>query len=294
MVSKRPRGIPRDGKDIMTNLGLGPAILFCPADRPDRYAKALDRADAVILDLEDAVAPPARNSARESLVLHQLDPERTIIRINAAGSEDFRLDLLALKQTDYRYVMLAKTESLESLARLTDYSVVALCETALGVVNAPVLATAENVVALMWGAEDLVASLDGTSSRHSNGLYRNVAGLARSQILLAAGAAGKAAWDSVYLDIGDLAGLFSEAEDARASGFTAKVSIHPRQMQVIREAFAPTTSEVEFASGLLAAAGQARSVFSFEGRMVDEPVLRQARRTISRAASHNAAGLQGE
>ena len=94
-----------------TRFDLGPAILFCPADRPERYAKAADRADAVILDLEDAVAPNAKAAAREALVDTPLDPATTIVRVNAADTADFALDLEALRRTDYRYVMLAKAVS---------------------------------------------------------------------------------------------------------------------------------------------------------------------------------------
>lgn len=263
---------------------MGPAILFCPADRPDRYGKAMDRADAVILDLEDAVAPRDREQARQFLVANPMDPHRTIVRINAADTADFELDLLALKQTQYRHVMLAKTEDPQSLAGLGEYSVVALCETAKGIINASNIAAVKNVVALMWGAEDLVSSLGGVSSRRGDGQYRDVAWHARSQVLLAAGSAGKTTLDSVYLDIADLAGLKAESEDALASGFGAKVSIHPSQMPVIREAFTPAQTEVEQAKRMLAAAEQSGGVFRFEGRMVDEPVLRQARKILARHA----------
>ncbi|WP_437774005.1 HpcH/HpaI aldolase/citrate lyase family protein [Arthrobacter sp. KNU40] len=262
---------------------MGPAILFCPADRPDRYGKAMARADAIILDLEDAVAPPNRDHARRSLVVNPMDPERTIIRINPTDTDEFALDLFALGQTPYRYIMLAKAEEPESLAQLADYSVVALCETAKGIINAPAIAAAPNVVGLMWGAEDMVASLGGTSSRRSDRRYRDVALYARSHVLLAAGAAGKPAIDSVYVDIADLAGLKTESDDAAASGFAAKASIHPSQMQVIRESFTPTKTEVDKAERLLAAAEGSGGVFTFEGRMVDEPVLRHARKTLARA-----------
>jgi citrate lyase subunit beta/citryl-CoA lyase len=262
---------------------MGPAILFCPADRPDRYVKAMDRADAVILDLEDAVAPQDREQARQSLIANPLNPERTIVRINPGDTQDFALDLRALQQTRYTHVMLAKTEEPQLLARLADYSVVALCETARGIINAAAIANAPNVVALMWGAEDMIASLGGTSSRRPDGRYRDVALHARSHVLLAAGAAGKAALDSVYLNITDLVGLKAESDDALASGFAAKVSIHPGQMPVIREAFIPTQIEVAQAQRMLAAAEKSGGVFTFEGQMVDEPVLRHARKTLARA-----------
>ncbi len=265
---------------------LGPALLFCPADRPDRYAKAAERADAVILDLEDAVAPGDKSAARTALVANALDPASTIVRVNGVDSGCFADDLAALARTDYRRVMLAKTESAEQVARLEGFEVVALCETAAGILNVASITAAPGVVAVMWGAEDLVASLGGTSSRHDDGSYRDVASHARSSVLLAAGAAGTVAIDSVYVDIRDLSGLALEAADARASGFSATACIHPSQVSVIREAYRPTPEEVAFATALLAAARDERGVFRFEGRMVDEPVLRHARSVLGRGALH--------
>ena len=261
---------------------LGPALLFCPADRPERYAKAAERADAVILDLEDAVAAPDKIAARESLVAHQLDPARTIVRINPAGTDDHELDLVAIKSTGYRMIMLAKTGGARDLDRLGDYDVIALCETARGVVAAAQIAAIGCVVALMWGAEDLVASLGGSSSRHANGRYRDVAAHARSSVLLAAVASGKAAIDSVFLDIADTDALVLEARDAAAVGFTATACIHPGQVASIRAAYAPNGDELEFANAVLAAAQKERGVFAFRGLMVDAPVLSHARRVVSR------------
>lgn len=258
---------------------LGPAILFCPADRPERYAKAAERADAVILDLEDAVAPHDKAAAREALIAHPLDPARTIVRVNPAGTDDFELDLEALEQTDYRTVMLAKAVSAEAL---DGFDVIALCETAAGVLAAPALAASENVVALMWGAEDLVASLGGNASRFSDGHYRAVSLHARSAVLIAAGAHGKAAIDAVHLDIADTAGLTAEARDAVASGFAATACIHPSQVATIREAYAPSDDELEYANAVLEAAAEHRGVFVFRGGMVDEPVLAHARRVLRR------------
>lgn len=263
---------------------LGPALLFCPADRPDRFAKAADRADAVILDLEDAVAPGDKAAAREALVASRLDPASTIVRVNGVESGSFADDLVALSHTDYRLVMLAKTESAEQVKRLDGFEVIALCETAMGIVNVAPIVAARSVVAVMWGAEDLVASLGGTSSRREDGSYRAVASHARSSILLAAGAAGKATIDSIYVDIPDLSGLALEARDARASGFLATACIHPSQVAVIRAGYRPTAEEVAFATALLETAGLERGVFRFNGHMVDEPVLRHARSVLDRAA----------
>lgn len=262
---------------------MGPALLFCPADRPERYSKAAERADAVILDLEDAVAPADKPAARQALASSRLDPERTIVRVNAPDSSEFAADLDALAASPYRTVMVAKSVDAGALDVLDGYAVIALCETAQGVLSAPALAAHPAVVALMWGAEDLVASLSGTSSRDGSGGYRDVVRHARSSVLLAAGARGKAAIDAVHLDIADLDGLAFEAEDAVASGFAATACIHPGQVETIRAAYRPSAEELAAARALLEAAEGERGVFRYEGRMIDEPVLRHARSVLQRA-----------
>ncbi|MEO8222076.1 MAG: CoA ester lyase [Specibacter sp.] len=267
---------------------MGPALLFAPADRPERFAKAADRADAVILDLEDAVAPGAKAQARDNLATCELNPATTMVRINALGTEESRLDLAALALSNIKTIMVAKASDPQTIAALVNYNVVVLCETAAGILAAPGLAQLPNVVALMWGAEDLVASLGGTSSRFTSGpgagAYRAVATHARSQLLLAAGAFGKVAIDSIYADFADLDGLAAESEDAVASGFGAKACIHPSQVAVIRAAYRPGDDEVAAAQELLAAADAAGTgVFAFNGQMVDGPILLHARQTLRRA-----------
>lgn len=268
----------------MTAFTMGPALLFCPADRPDRFAKAAARADAVILDLEDAVAADAKAAARDNVVASHLDPGRTIVRVNALDTSHTAADLNAVLCTDYRTVMVAKAESAAAVGRLDPrLTVIALCETARGVVEAAAIAALPHVVALMWGAEDLVASLGGTSSRRPDAGYRDVARYARSHVLVAAAAHGAAAIDAVHVDIHDVAGLAREAEDAAASGFTATACIHPTQVSVVRDAYRPDASTVAWARAVLAAAEGRRGVFAFEGQMVDEPVLRHARQVLARA-----------
>ena len=161
------------------------------------------------------------------------------MRVNPASTGHFADDLAALAATEYRTVMLAKCEGTADLVDLEDFEVLALCETARGVLAAAEVAALPNVSALMWGAEDLVASLGGSSSRHADGRYRDVATHARSQVLLAAGAHGVAAIDTVHLEIADAAGLRAEAEDAAALGFAATACIHPSQVPVVREAYRP-------------------------------------------------------
>lgn len=258
----------------------GPALLFCPADRPDRFQKAADRSDAVILDLEDAVAFADRPDARRALIDHPLDPHSTIVRVNPRGTVDHELDLAALSQTDYRTILVAKAVD---VAGLEEFSVIALCETAQGVLACESLAAQPHVVGLMWGAEDLVASLGGTSSRHGDARYRDVAVHARARVLLAAGAHGIAAIDAVHLDINDLEGLAAEARDAAAQGFAATACIHPSQVDTVREAYRPSTAEVERARAIVEAAESSAGVFVVDGQMIDEPLLRHARQVLLRA-----------
>ena len=266
------------------SFALGPALLFCPADRPERFAKAAERADAVIIDLEDAVAPAAKTAARGALIDAHLDPAKVIVRVNALGTADFDVDMATLSQTDFRLIMLPKAESAKKIVRIdTRFEVIALCETARGIVAAEKLAAAPNVVGLMWGAEDLVASLGGTGSRKKGSGYRDVARYARSRVLMAAGAERVAAIDAVHVDIGDERGLRREARDAAASGFQASTCIHPGQVETIRAAYRPDAETLAWAHGVLAAAEGERGVFRYEGRMVDEPVLRHARSVLARA-----------
>jgi citrate lyase subunit beta/citryl-CoA lyase len=268
---------------VSFGFGFGPAILFCPADRPDRYDKAVERADAVILDLEDAVAARDKVAGRDALLSHPLDPARVIVRVNGFETEYFEDDLAALRKTSYRTVMLPKASSASETQALRDWDVVALCETGPGILAAQEIAATEHVVALFWGAEDLVSSLGGSSSRFADGRYRDVARVARASVLLAAAANGIAAIDSVFMDIPDLAGLAAEAEDAVASGFSATACIHPSQVDTIRAAYAPTPEQLAWARALLTLAETSHGAFAFEGQMVDEPVLRHARTLLARS-----------
>ncbi|OZD05225.1 CoA ester lyase [Rhodococcus sp. 06-235-1A] len=263
----------------------GPAWLFCPADRPERYEKAAARADVVILDLEDAVGAADKAGARESVLSTPLDPSRTVVRINAYGTGDQAADLQALEQTEYTTIMLPKCESVEQIAALGPLNVVALIESPLGAITVFDALAAENAIGAMWGAEDLVAAMGGNSSRHTGGQYRDVAQHVRSQTLLAAKARGVFALDSVFLDIPDLDGVRAEADDAVAVGFDGKVAIHPSHIPVIRDAYAPSPDDVEWAKAVLDAVAHNRGVFAFRGQMVDAPVLAHARRIISRRPS---------
>lgn len=271
----------------------GPAWLFCPADRPERFAKAAAVADVVILDLEDGVAAADRPAAREALRQVPLDPARTVVRVNPAGTDEQALDMAALATTSYTTVMLAKAESAAQVAALAPREVIALVETPRGAVFAAEIAAADNTVALMWGAEDLVAALGGGSSRRADGGYRDVARQVRSTVLLAASAFGRLALDAVHLDIDDLDGLRAEALDAAEVGFDATVCIHPSQLPVVRDAYRPAADRVAWARRVLAAAATERGVFAFEGQMVDSPVLRHAEAILRRADEPSGARPSG-
>ena len=261
----------------------GPGWLFCPADRPERFEKAAAAADVVILDLEDGVAAKDRESARAALIDTPLDPTRTVVRLNPATTADHELDREALARTEYGTVMLAKTESAAQVSALAPLDVVVLIETPLAALVISELARVDNAFAVMWGAEDLFAATGGTANRWPDGSYRDVAKHVRSQTLLAAKAYGRMALDSVYLNIKDLDGLRAETDDAVAVGFDAKVAIHPTQVAVIREGYAPSDEQVDWARRVLDTARGERGVFQFEGIMVDAPVLRRAERIVQLA-----------
>ncbi|GAA3598097.1 citrate (pro-3S)-lyase subunit beta [Kineosporia mesophila] len=264
-------------------MSYGPAWLFCPADRPERYEKAAAAADVVVLDLEDAVAPAEKVYARQALIDHPLDPVTTVVRLNPASSPEHALDLAALGHTRYSTVMLAKTSSAGEVTALARLDVVALIETPRGVVEVAAIAAAGNTVGLMWGAEDLVAALGGTSSRRTDGSYRDVAIAARSAVLIAAAAFGRFKLDAVHLDIKDLAGLRTEVVEAAAVGFDGTACIHPSQIPVVRKGYQPPAADLDRARRLLEAARDEGGVFTFEGRMIDAPLLRHAETLVRRA-----------
>lgn len=263
----------------------GPAWLFCPADRPERFGKAASRADVVILDLEDAVAPDRKAAAREALLANPLDPDRTAVRINRAGTPDWTEDMKALAASPYRVVLLAKCESEREVIDVRLASVIPMIETPRGVLAMGEILRPTNVIGVMWGAEDLAAGLGGTSSRNAQGGYLDTARSVRSMALMTAKARGQFALDAVFAGIDDVDGLESEAADAAAMGYDGKAVIHPRQVDSVRAAFRPGDDQLRWATAVLASGDGNGGAFAFEGKMVDEPVLRQARRIVGRAGT---------
>ncbi|MCM1013639.1 MULTISPECIES: CoA ester lyase [unclassified Brevibacterium] len=264
-------------------LEFAPAWLFVPGDRPDRFQKAAERSDIVILDLEDAVNEADKDTAREAIIDYPLDPTRTVVRVNARDSAHLADDLRMLAKTDYTAVMLPKTESAADLTILAGYEVIALIETALGALRVAEIAAAENTYGLMWGSEDLIADLGGGSSRRADGTWRDVVAHVRSSTLLAARAHGKYALDSIWADIPDHDGLAAEAHDAVESGFSGKVSIHPNHVPVVREAFRPSDDQLAWANAVLERATTEKGAFAYEGKMIDAPLLKHAELIVARA-----------
>jgi citrate lyase subunit beta/citryl-CoA lyase len=274
--------------DGVTATVRGPALLFCPGDRPDRFDKAVAAADMVVLDLEDAVAPEHKERARREVVdaARRLDPARTIVRVNGAGSPSHDDDVAALAGLPDTIVMLPMAADVDVVEALAPRPVVVLCETAAGVLAAPTIAVAHNCIGLMWGSEDLVADLSGRPGRTSSGSYPSAVEEARTRILYAARAARVVPIDTVHVDIADLGLLRADSVAAATAGFAAKACIHPTQVAIVREAFRPTTDEIRWAREVIAAAANGPAVFRFRGRMVDAPVLAHAAEVLRRVATN--------
>jgi citrate lyase subunit beta/citryl-CoA lyase len=262
-----------------------PALLFCPGDRPDRFDKAAAATDTAVLDLEDAVAPEHKERARNEVVraLGRLDPARTVVRINAAGTPWHTDDVAALAGLPGTVAMLPMATDVAAIEALAPRPVVALCETAAGVLAAPVLATAGNCAGLMWGSEDLVADLGGRPGRTPSGTYLPAVEEARTRVLYAARAAEVMPIDTVLVDLADLDLLRADSVAAAASGFAAKACVHPSQVATVRAAFRPSPEEIRWARDVTAAAAMGPAVFRFAGRMVDAPVLARAEEILRQA-----------
>jgi citrate lyase subunit beta/citryl-CoA lyase len=263
---------------------MGTTFLFAPADRPERVLRAASLADIVIIDLEDAVEPQSRLVARQALVgiAGQLDPERSIVRINARSTPDFPLDIAAIMSTHLAICMVAKTESADDLRAVKPLNAVALIETPLGVMNGQSIAAADSCVGLMFGSEDLALELGASQSRRG-GVLIDALETARHLVLLAARSKGRFAIDAAYVDLNDDVGLEAEAVAAAVMGFDAKASVHPRQLSTIRKAFLPSEADTTWARNIIASASnRTKSVYQVGDQMVDAPIIRRAESILRR------------
>ncbi|GGC78007.1 HpcH/HpaI aldolase/citrate lyase family protein [Chelatococcus reniformis] len=269
---------------------LGPALLFCPGDRPERFAKAAATADQAVLDLEDGVLPDGKDAARAAVVAYLAEAgARAIVRINHPATPRGRADAAAIVAAGGRTLLLPKTQSrmevddiLALRAGADRLRVVVTVETALGVRALPEILGQPGVTAVSWGPYDLAADMGLRSARDGAGQLLSPLAHARDQILLAAAAARTTVLDTVTAELRDPAILARDAEVAALFGMRGKFAIHPAQVDVIRRAFRPSAAEVERCRRLLAAV-PAHGAFLFEGDMIDEPMLRRARRTLALA-----------
>lgn len=259
------------------------SALFVPGDRPERFDKAVaSGADLVIIDLEDAVAAEDKARAREEAV-SWLSAGRggAAVRINALGTEHSPADRSALVgRPGLEAVVVPMADDPAALARLAGeldgVAVVAMIETAAGVLQALEVARSPGVTRLAFGHLDLAADLDSADSR--------VAMLhARSTLVLASRAAGlPGPLEGVTPTLDDPARWAQDARYAAELGFSGKLVIHPAQVEAVNAAFTPTAEEVARATRVLEAAAQGGAV-RLDGEMVDAPVVARARRVLARA-----------
>jgi citrate lyase subunit beta/citryl-CoA lyase len=274
------------------------SLLFVPGDRPERMEKALaSGADAVILDLEDAVAAPAKVESRRHVAafLAANQSANLWVRINPLDGEECDRDLAAVLSAHPHGIVLPKAEggaSVDELARrLTERGnataqILAIAtETPAAIFQLGSYGGAKRLAGLTWGAEDLPAAIGASTSREEDGRYTAPYELARSLCLFGAAAAGVAPVETVYPAFRDLEGLAAYAARARRDGFTGMMAIHPAQVEAINAAFTPSAAEIEAARAVVAAfaAHPGAGTLALDGRMVDRPHLVQAQRTLAAA-----------
>lgn len=279
------------------------SLLFVPGDRPERFAKAAAAgADALILDLEDAVAPARKAFARGAVAEALAKPraQKLLVRINALGSGLASADMECLAPCPPDAIVLPKAQGSAALRQLH-----ALCGDA-GCAPMPVLPLAiedpgavftvaefigygSELAGLTWGAEDLRAGLGAGANRLPGGGFTPPFAMVRNWLLLAAHAAGVPAIETVYADFRDTEGAARAASEAARDGFSGMLAIHPAQVAVINAAFTPTEAEIGQARAVVAAFADTpgAGVVALDGRMVDAPHLVLALRTLERAGENS-------
>ena len=262
-----------------TDLTLCRSLLFLPASNPRAIAKARGlAADMVVLDLEDAVKAADKESARVAAVEAVAERFSGLSAIRINSDERWRdLDIAAVAGSAVDYVIVPMTSGPEEVRRAaegTGKPVLAMVETAAGVLNAGAIAA--EAKGLVAGTNDLSASLGIPLGSHRPALVT-----ALQTIVLAARAAGIAAFDGVYNRLEDEAGLEAECREGRSFGFDGKSVIHPGQVEIANRLFSPGPEEVEKARRLIEAAGGGAQ--RHEGEMIEDLHVRQARRLLAKA-----------
>jgi citrate lyase subunit beta/citryl-CoA lyase len=257
------------------------SFLFVPGNQPDRFKKALDSgADAVIVDLEDAVEPGVKVDARR-MVSEWLSPERQVLlRINASNTVWFADDTRLAKLRGVAGVVLPKAESASDVTALISLikariPVYPLIETARGMCNAMEIANAPSVRQLMFGTLDFIADMGMESDGAELDPFR------AQLVMISRVAQIEPPVDGVTPAIDDVDRLAVETRHAKRRGFGGKLCIHPKQVAVVNACYAPSEAEISWATRVLDASGKANgAAISVDGKMVDRPVVLRARRVI--------------
>jgi len=286
------------------------SLLFVPADDTSKLAKALlMKADALILDLEDSVAPAnkdlARRNAAKTLSETGAGGPKLYVRLNPLTSGLVAADLGAVMAARPHGLMQPKARSAADAVTLS--AMIASHERKLGIAEGTTRlivlitesaaamqamsgydAAGSRLEALTWGAEDLSADIGATAARDENGAYTGPYALARNLTLVAAAAAQTAAIDTVFPDFRDGKGFARDCIKAVRDGFTAKLAIHPDQVPIINEIFTPSAAEITQARQIVTAFSLADAgVVALDGRMLDRPHLISAKRLLARAGQES-------
>ena len=272
------------------------SMLFLPGNNPNMLINGnCLGSDAVIFDLEDAVAPSQKDAARilvrNTLKYMDFRGCERIVRINSIGTPYWKEDLKQLLPYKPDLILLPKTETAEDVCKVDDFmtelgsetGLMALIETALGVENAFQIATASpRLKALFLGAEDLTADLRCKRTKEGREIE-----YARHRLVVAARAAGVDVYDTPFTDVNDDEGIVTDASYAKALGFNGKASISPRHVEVINAVFSPTQKEIDYAYEVMEAIAlakkQGKGAIALYGKMIDAPIVNRAMQTISAA-----------
>jgi len=268
------------------------SFLFVPATQPERYSKALaSGADGIIIDLEDAVGFDDKPRARE-LLKHAWSSnsaeqkQRIIIRCNAPGTSFYAADLVLAKELQVKYLMIPKTESRDHVygaaEELSNTAFIPMIETPLGLHHLNEIASAQQVLRLALGNLDMQVELGMSCDENETEIDT-----ARFMMVLASKLAQIAPpIDGVTPSTDDEARIFAHAQKAKRFGFGAKLCIHPKQIPIVKRAFAPSPEEIDWARRVItadqASKGQAAKV---DGKMIDRPVVMLARRILALAGN---------
>jgi len=271
----------------MASLQSARSFLFAPGSEERKLVRALESdADAVVADLEDAVAPAEKKAARDltvRLVAETASSAVRLVRVNGVGTEWHDADVAALQTSQADGIVLPKAtaSAVDAVARRIDLPIVAIVETAVGLREAFAIASHDSVRALMLGAVDLGLQL-GLEPRDDGHEIL----FARSALVVDSAAAGlRGPVDRVWVDVRDGQGLARDCAAGRSLGFRGKALVHPDQIAPTHEAFAPSADELRRAREIVAAYERAeadgRGVVALAGEMIDAPVVERARELLS-------------